>query len=78
MEKAEFYFKVFSSIVASMYVYHKFITAQLDKKVDKDDCHMTHKFMQELREENSKTLFKSISEIKDRLSTIEKHLLNHK
>ncbi|MFR4478347.1 MAG: hypothetical protein ACLT41_02925 [Fusobacterium sp.] len=54
------------------------ITTQLDKKVDKEDCQTTHKYTQQLREESTKTLFKNIGEIKDKLKIIEEHLLSHK
>lgn len=75
MDIAEFYFKVLSSVAGAIYVYHKFITSQLEKKVDKDDCNMMYKHMQELREENMKTLFKTISKIEERLARIEGYFM---
>lgn len=70
--------ELFLKIAGTIFAYHKYITTQLDKKVDKEDCKTTHKYTQQLREESTKTLFKNIGEIKDKLKIIEEHLLSHK
>lgn len=77
-EDFEAYLKIFSTVAGMMFAYHKYITSQLDKKQDKDDCATTHKYTQQLHIENAKTLFAGIKEIKERLSAIEKCLFNHK
>ena len=77
-ENPELFLKIAGTVAGSIFAYHKYITAQLDKKVDKEDCEMTHRYTKQLREESTKTLFKNIGEIKDKLKTIEEHLLSHK
>ena len=58
------------------YGYHRFMKMQLDKKVDKDDCISTHKYIKEIRTENVKTLFKSMNKIEERLARIEDFFIN--
>ena len=70
--------ELFLKIAGAIFAYQKYVTTQLDKKVDKEDCQTTHKYTQQLREESTKTLFKNIGEIKDKLKIIEEHLLSHK
>lgn len=77
-ENPEFFWKIIGTVAGAMFTYHKYITAQLEKKVDKEDCQTTHRYTKQLREESTKTLFKNIGEIKDKLKTIEEHLLSHK
>lgn len=76
-ENFDLYWKVIGTVAGAMLTYHKYITAQLEKKVDKEDCGTTNKFTQELREENTKTLFKSINKIDERLGRIENYFITH-
>lgn len=77
-ENPELFWKIIGTVAGAMFTYHKYITAQLEKKVDKEDCQTIHRYTKQLREESTKTLFKNIGEIKDKLKTIEEHLLSHK
>ena len=77
-ENPELFLKIAGTVAGAIFAYHKYITTQLDKKVDKEDCQTTHKYTQQLKEESTKTLFKNIGEIKDKPKIIEEHLLSHK
>lgn len=76
MDEKEFWFKVITTTASALYGYHRFIKMQLDKKVDKDDCISTHKYIKEIRTENVKTLFKSMNKIEERLARIEDFFIN--
>lgn len=76
MNEKEFWFKVITTVASALYTYHRFIKMQLDKKVDKDDCNSTHKYIKEIRTENVKTLFKSMNKIEERLARIEDFFIN--
>lgn len=78
MEEREFWLKVGSAIASALYAYHKFLSTQLGKKVDKDDCNSTHQYIKEIRTENEKTLFKCINKIEQRLGRIEDYFINHR
>lgn len=73
----ELYLKVIGTFATAMFTYHKYITAQINKKVDKEDCRSTHEYIREIRTENAKTLFKSIQKIEERLGRIENYFITH-
>ena len=47
MEEREFWLKVGSAIASALYAYHKFLSTQLSKKVNKDDCNSTHQYIKD-------------------------------
>ena len=77
-ENIELYFKILSGVIAALLGYHKYMAALLDKKMDKDDCSRERTYLERLREEDRKTLFNNIKEIKEKTTSIEQHLLNQK
>ncbi len=76
-ENPELFLKIIGTVAGAIFTYHKYITTQLEKKVDKDDCHSTHEYIKEIRTENAKTLFKSITKIEERLGRIESYFITH-
>lgn len=76
-ENPELFWKIIGTVAGAMFTYHKYITAQINKKVDKEDCRSTHEYIREIRTENAKTLFKSVQKIEERLGRIENYFITH-
>lgn len=74
--------KFLSTLFIPMIAYHRYLMAQLDKKMDKDLCNAQQKLILEKRagleqlvEERTKTIFNQQKEMKEDLTIIKEHLL---
>lgn len=76
------FLKFISALFVPLVAYHKYLMAQLDKKMDKDLCNAQQKLilekrdkLQQMVEERTRTIFNQQSEIKEDLKIIKEHLL---
>lgn len=74
--------KFLSTLFIPMVAYHRYLMAQLDKKMDKELCNAQQKLilekrdkLQQMVEERTRTIFNQQSEIKEDLKIIKEHLL---
>lgn len=74
--------KFLSTLFIPMIAYHRYLMAQLDKKMDKELCNAQQKLilekrdkLQQMVEERTRTIFNQQSEIKEDLKIIKEHLL---
>ncbi len=74
--------KFLSTLFIPMLAYHKYLMAQIDKKMDKDLCNAQQKIilekrdkLQQMVEERTRTIFNQQSEIKEDLKIIKEYLL---
>lgn len=81
-ENFDIYYKIGSSFIAVLIAYHKYITKQLNKKMDREDCGRQQELLTEKRNnlellitERTKTIFKQQQEIKEDLNIIKEKLL---
>ncbi|WP_297488362.1 hypothetical protein [uncultured Cetobacterium sp.] len=77
-KEAEIYLKIIGMIAAAFFAYHKFIMAQLDKKVDKESCQKETEYREKLQKESNKTIYKMLAEVKDELNIIKTYILQNK
>lgn len=76
------FLKFISALFVPLVAYHKYLMAQLDKKMDKDLCNAQQKLilekrdkLQQMVEERTRTIFNQQSEIKEDLKIIKEYLL---
>ena len=78
LKEAEIYLKIIGMIAAAFFAYHKFIMAQLDKKVDKDSCQKETEYRDKLQKESNKTVYNILAEVKEELKDIKNYILKNK
>lgn len=76
------FLKFISALFVPLVAYHKYLMAQIGKKMDKDLCNAQQKIILEKRagleqlvEERTRTIFKQQKEMKEDLAIIKEYLL---